>query len=108
MNGFGPHVGSLMTTPRERLLKALDEAEAAATPENKTARLQLDQIAWLIGSLPSHIDKGEFTNNRPKLAALIAEMQPASIFEAKLRWAEFRDEESPTGQVAELLIKTYE
>jgi hypothetical protein len=97
------------SSPDTRLQEALDEAEAASTPESKEGRFALDQIAFMIGSIP--LDqrlKYMFKGQRPKLEALIYEIHPlADIHLVLISISKFRERENSVGRIADLLCKVY-
>ncbi|MCC6980114.1 MAG: hypothetical protein IT343_17480 [Candidatus Melainabacteria bacterium] len=81
---------------RETLIEALKEVE------NSGKMLQIDQVAWLIGSFPGD-DLRLLCQDCPKIQALLPEMERRNEFQALLLVADYMEREDKVGRVADLI-----
>lgn len=84
-----------------KLKSALREAEAIATA------LQIDEIAWLVGSFPTaHPVRQCIDDSMPRIKSLLPEMTPCiSETLALLRISDYMNEESIVGRISDLIRK---
>jgi hypothetical protein len=87
----------------DRLKDALAKAESTATG------MQIDQIAFIIGSFPTQMWASQDLrfSDYPKIAALLPEMKACSEPEAMLRVAGYMDREDIVGSVSTYIRKTF-
>lgn len=75
--------------------------------------MEIDETAWLIGSIPlssyaHELMCGKGGEKAPKIFNLLPEMvQCSRMPEAMLRLSSYRNKESKLGRVADLLIRAY-
>jgi hypothetical protein len=94
---------------RDRLIAALADAEQNADP------MELDEIAFLLGSFPatryrvwdcSDTEDQALLQNKPKLAKLVLEISPLARHEpAFLQCLRERNRDDTVGRVADYLVR---